>query len=120
MRRKGFTLIEMILVLVVITIALFPLVESFSSGIRASKIASDTNIAIELAQQKMEQLQSVPFASLSGSSEALGSISGYPNFSREAIVTEPLTNLKEVSVNVYWTSGIGTDQFGISSYFVNY
>lgn len=120
MRRSGFTLLEMILVLVVITIALFPLIESFSSGIRASKTASDTNTAIELAQQKMEQLQSVPFASLSSSSEALGTIAEYPTFSREAIVTEPSTNLKEVTVNVYWRSGISTDQFGISSYFVNY
>ncbi len=120
MTRRGFTLIEMILVLVVITIALFPLVESFSSGIRASKVASDTNTAIELAQQKMEQLQSVPFASLSNSSEALGTIAGYPYFSREAVVTEPVTNLKEATVNVYWKSGIGADQFGISSYFVNY
>ena len=59
MRRTGFTLLEMILVLVVITIALFPLIESFSSGIRASKSVSDTNTAIELAQQKMEQLQSI-------------------------------------------------------------
>ncbi|MFA5103773.1 MAG: type II secretion system protein [Candidatus Margulisiibacteriota bacterium] len=120
MARRGFTLIEMILVLVVITIALFPLIESFSSGIRGSKIASDTNTAIELAQQKMEQLQSIPFASLSNSSEALGTIAGFAFFSREATVTEPLTNLKEVTVNVYWKSGIGTDQFGISSYFINY
>jgi prepilin-type N-terminal cleavage/methylation domain-containing protein len=120
MKRRGFTLIEMILVLLVITIALFPLVEAFSSGIRASKIASDTNIAIELAQQKMEQMQSVPYALLISSSEAPGSIAGYDHFSREAVVTEPLTNLKEVTVNVYWRSGIGTDRFGISSYFVNY
>ncbi len=120
MKRRGFTLIEMILVLVVITIALFPLIEAFSAGIRASKLASDANTAIELAQQKMEQMQSVPYALIASTSEAMGSISGYPNFSREAVVTEPLTNLKEVAVNVYWRSGIGTDVFGISSYFINY
>lgn len=120
MRRNGFTLLEMLLVLVVITVALFPLIESFSSGIRASKTASDTNTAIELAQQKMEQLQSVPFTSLSTSSEAMGTITGYAGFSREAIVADTATNLKKVTVNVYWRSGTGTDNFSVDSYFVNY
>ena len=120
MKRSGFTLLEMILVLVVITVALFPLIASFSSGIRASKMASDTNIAIELAQEKMEQLKSVPFGALSSSSEALGTIAGYSNFSREAIVETPQPNYSVVTVNVYWKSGIGTDTYDINSIFVNF
>lgn len=120
MKRSGFTLLEMILVLVVITIAIFPLVESFSSGIIASKDITNTNIAIELAQQKAEQLQTVSFASIVSSSEALGSIPRYPNFSREAVVSEPLTNLKQVNIKVYWKSGPKNDFFDVSTYFVNY
>ena len=120
MRRRGFTLIEMILVLVVITVALFPLVQSFSAGIRGGKAASDADTAISLARQKMELMRSVPFALIQPTSEAAGSIAGFPGFSREAVVENTAVNLKEVTVNVYWREGADTGVFGVSSYFANF
>lgn len=118
--RKSFTLIEMLLVLLLIVIAIFPLIIAFSYGIKASIMATYTNIAIELAQQKMEELQIVSYSSLVSTSEPMGTIAGYPNFSREAVVTEPLTNLKQVDVNVYWKVGTNYEQYGLSTYFINY
>ncbi len=120
MKRESFTLLEMILVLLLITITLFPLIEAFSIAVKTSKSITNTNIAIELAQQKLEQLQSVPYSSLSSTQESQGSISGYPIFSREAIVIEEQTNLKKVDVNVYWPFGTKMEQFGLSTYFTNY
>jgi general secretion pathway protein I len=50
---RGFTLIEVVVALVVLTLALGALLELFSAGIRATAAAEDRTLAVLLAQSRL-------------------------------------------------------------------
>ncbi|MBL0732372.1 MAG: type II secretion system protein [Desulfosarcina sp.] len=52
----GFTLIEILVALVILSIALVTIMQLFSGGLKASRIAGDYTQAIFLAREKMEEL----------------------------------------------------------------
>ena len=52
----GFTLIEILVSLVILTISLVTIMQLFSGGLKSSKIAGDYTKAIFLAREKMNQL----------------------------------------------------------------
>ena len=54
--KSGFTIFEMLLIMALLAIGLTPLLILFTNGILASSNVSNTEIAIHLAQQKMEQI----------------------------------------------------------------
>ncbi|MFH1709644.1 MAG: prepilin-type N-terminal cleavage/methylation domain-containing protein [bacterium] len=105
MRSKGFTLLEVLLVLIIIAAVLVPLLQAFSSGLMASSEVKDTNTAAVLAQKKIEEIKDTAFASVS--SEAKTTISSYPAYSSQVIVSTPQNNLKDVQVIVFWRPGTG-------------
>ena len=120
MGTKGFSLAEMIIVLGFVVIGFLPLLLLFSDGIVFSENTSKSSAAVLLAQQKLEQLKLVSWAGIAASSEAYGSITGYPSFQRAVSVSEAMTNLKAVTVSVSWqTSGV-SDSLSLETYFANY
>lgn len=54
--NKGFTLLELILALAILSFGLIAIIGSFTAGLRASKLIQDEITAQSLAQQKMEEL----------------------------------------------------------------
>ena len=52
----GFTLIEILVSLIILTIAMVTIMQLFSGGLKTSKIAGDYTKAIFLAREKMNQL----------------------------------------------------------------
>jgi len=52
----GFTLIEILVSLVILTISMVTIMQLFSGGLKSSKIAGDYTKAIFLAREKMNQL----------------------------------------------------------------
>ncbi|WDN90303.1 general secretion pathway protein I [Desulfosarcina sp. BuS5] len=52
----GFTLIEILVALVILSISLVTIMQLFSGGLKASRIAGDYTQAIFLAREKMEEL----------------------------------------------------------------
>ena len=120
MKKKGFTLLEMVLVLAVISLGFLPLVLLFSSGVTASSDVSRTNQAISLVQQKMEAIKNLSFTDVVTSSEAQGTINGFPLFSRSVDVNEDITNLKQVTVRVSWPMATGFSSFEAATLIANY
>lgn len=117
---KGFTLIEMLLVLVILAAGFFPLIQLFSSGILASSNASQTMKAIVLSQQKIEQLKNSSYANIANSFEPNGSISSFPICSRSVSVNEISPNLKDIDVIVSWESDGRANSFELKTYIANY
>jgi len=111
MKSKGFTLLEVMLVIILLVAVLFPLLQVLSSGLLASSETKDTNNALVLAQQKIESLVNSSFASIA--SEDLTSVSTGSAYSRQVFVTDTAANLKDVKVMVYWRTGSGP-QMGIT------
>ena len=120
MLKRGFTLLEMMLVIIVLGIGLFPLVQLFSNGIVQSSDTTKSNLAVQLAQEKVEQFKNTPYTNIISTGESLGSMFGFAYFSREAIVNEVLPNLKDITVKIYWGSGRTANSFSVRTYISNY
>jgi len=120
MSTKGFSLMEMILVLALVIAGFLPLMLLFSNGVVTSSNTTKASQGLFLAQQTMEQLKNISWSNIVNSSEAAGTISGYPSFSRTVAVTEPYVNLKNVVVEVAWHTGALSDSVSLETYFANY
>lgn len=117
---RGFTLVEVLVAMALITIALVGLTATVSSGVvsgmswgqAGATRAYYVSAATTLAQERLEQLRRLTYdgstdqllsSPPSGfSDEDYGGISGYSNFKREVRVTSnsPATNIKLISVKV--------------------
>ncbi len=116
--KNGMTLLEMVLVFSIIALGFIPLLQAVSIGISASAQASDTYTAIQLAQQKMETLLGQSYASISDSTEAAGTIPGFPLFARAVnygVVDSPQDTLRDITVTVSWTKGRTTGAFEVET-----
>lgn len=119
---SGFTLVEVLLAVAIITIALVGLTATVGSGVSSGMSfgqagatrAYYVSMATTLAQERLEQLRRLTYDDSTDqlssspptgfSDEDYGSISSYANFKREVRVTSnsPATNLKLISVKVYF------------------
>lgn len=102
-RSKAFTLLEVLLVLIVVVIAFFPLIQTLASGLLAGEEMKNTNTAILIAQKKIEELKNGSYGAIS--TEALATVEGYSAFERQVTVTTPLVKLKNVLVTLTWKVG---------------
>ena len=101
-RLPGFTLLEIILTTVLFTTGFIALSQLLSTGIFVTSDSENILVATNLAREKVEEIKRTTYASVSN--EAKASVSGFSGYSREVAVTTPVTNLKQVTVTVYWNS----------------
>jgi len=111
--QNGFTLLELVLVIIIVSIASVPLFGMFSQAASSLLINEKTQTAVQLAQEHAEHLlairrnQDFNAAQLSGSSTEVlgGNFSGY---NRSTVITQPPSgpgcpggaSCKEVTVSV--------------------
>lgn len=112
MRRshRGFALLELLLTILLLTSGLVALFEAMSIGIFAAGDNENSLVALDLAAEKMEEIKSASYAGIAA--EAKAQVSGFPVFQRDVAVTTPQTNLKEVTVTVYWNTK--SDELNVS------
>ena len=117
--RPGFTLFELLITIVLIVGALFPILSFINSSLIASGGTESETIALNLARAKMEEIKSVSFNLIT--SEAKGAIPGKPKYQREVIVSLPLPSLKDIKVYIYWAPSGGEEDFiSFESYVSNF
>jgi len=114
-KDKGFTFIELIMVILIVGIAVVPLIQMFTTSLKGSADTEATSVALELAQDKMEETKQLGFAATSSTSGTFASpftvysyqvTVGYvdQNFNNSGSPT----NYKKVEVKVIHTSGTST------------
>jgi len=101
-RSRGFTLFEALIALIILTVGIVATVGLFSSGLAGNVDAENTAVAMNLAQRRMEEIRNLDFDT-GIVDETKAAVSGFSNFQREVVVSEPETDLKQVTVNVYWS-----------------
>ena len=124
--KKGFTLLEVMVAVVVLAFGLLAIMHLFPIGLRASKISRDTTVASLLAQAKIEELRNTGWASLSSSTttEGYGTITNYPQFKRVTtidyvdVVNDP--NLKKIVVEVFYKPYGGERSVKLVTLFTDY
>jgi len=118
--KNGVTLIELIVALVLLTGGSTVLIHMMSIGMFADSNLEQSIIAVNLANEKMEEIRNTAFASISSSTET-GSSIGFSVFdSRVVIVTSTQTDLKDVKVEVQWTQKGGQQSVAVETYVADY
>lgn len=98
---RGFTLLEVLIAVILFAAGFTAVVGLLSMGLVSSLDTENTSIAVNLAQQRIEEIMNMTYDSIVAEIKAV--VSGYPAFQRQVAVSEPLTDLKMVTVTVYWT-----------------
>jgi type IV pilus assembly protein PilV len=135
--RAGFTMIEVLIAIVILSIALISLAGLLTTTIRTGAVAREATIATNLAQQRLEDYRTTAAADFDDSSlddsaagsdpvsgtnpdftEDYGTIPNYPNFRREVYITDGASpvNIKDVAVRVLWTDSLGTHSTMLRTY----
>lgn len=100
--EKGFTLIEILIALVILTIALLGLANLLYTVIKGNTFSDKMTLAVTRAQGKIEQFKNTGYAALSTTPDSDTPDTG---LSRSWTVTDnsPANNMKSVTVTVSWT-----------------
>ncbi len=105
-KRNGFSLLELLLALGILSIGFLSLSSLSIATMKANSYSRNHTAALQLAQEKIEYLKTLTFSELGGEVERdlktgnLGTI-----FQRETIIQkEVVSPLAEVKVRVLWPS----------------
>ena len=104
---NGFTLIEILIATVIITIASLGIATLTGGVIRGNSFSKRLTTATTLAQDRLEQVKRIGYTNsgtLAGT-ENYGDIPNYTGYKRVTSVTNntpPMSNTRTVGVIVYW------------------
>lgn len=100
MRRRGFTLVEIVVSLVILALALPPLIRAFSRSSLWQAQAENRTMALFLLRYKMAEIESIGFPELG---EEEGEFAEESRFRWHTIVEETETEgLRKVTVIITW------------------
>ena len=109
--RKGFSLIELMIAVVILAIAVLGIFRAYSVGFMGIADARDRTVATNYAREAMEDIKNMDFEKIT---TQFRDFIGDTKFEKEVIVQKS-TNLKKVTTNIYWkdrdgnTKTVGTD-----------
>jgi type IV pilus assembly protein PilV len=105
---NGFTLIEILIATVIITIASLGVASLTVGIIRGNSFSKRLTIATTLAQDRLEQAKRLGYANAGTAvaTENYGTIANYGGYKRVTSVANntPASNMNIISVSVYWDS----------------
>ena len=136
--ETGYTLVEVMASIIILTLAILPMAGMFSMGLKSATSGSNYDKSRALANLKMEEAKSLPFAEVESNFPEAGNTTpfdsawltevDYPNFQykvekqymkkpTEAIPgwdpSDTPTNLIRIKVTVKWADGNEFSTFGL-------
>jgi prepilin-type N-terminal cleavage/methylation domain-containing protein len=105
---SGFTLIEILIATVIITVASLGVANLTVWVIRGNSFSQHLSAATTLAQERLEHIKRMSYTEIETlvGTENYGSIVNYSGYKRVTSITNntPTTNMKTININVYWDS----------------
>ena len=105
MNNKGFSLIEVLISLVILAIGLLAIAGMQVTSIRGNSFSNNLTQATILAQDRLEQMKNLPYASLSSGQDTV-TVSGF-TFTRQYNVDSAVlggsSTMTMITVTVSWT-----------------
>jgi Tfp pilus assembly protein PilV len=99
-KKKGLTLIEVMLIIAFLSIIFPPILQMFSKGFMVSQESESTLTASSLAQKVIEEEKNLPYSNIASIPKT--AIPGFTGFSKKVDVTEVSPNLKDITVTLYY------------------
>jgi len=115
--KQGFTLLEILITVIILTVGVVVLTGAFSSGISAATDVENVDLALNIAQAKMEEIKNTAFASLADSGPTADA--NFSNFNVTVGVAES-TNPMQVDVTVAWNAKGGQPSITLTTLVVDY
>ena len=115
--NNGFTLLEVLLATIILSLGIVALIWAFSTGMYATTDIENVDLALNIAQARMEQIKNTPFASLADSPATADS--NFPRFSTAVNVAES-QNPMQVDVTVSWQVKGGQTNIVLTTLVANY
>jgi len=103
--QKGFTLIEVLLTVVVLSVGVVGVTKAFNVGLFSTVDTRKTETALNIARARMEEVKNTPFASIVDSGPTADP--DFPAFSVE--VDESGGNPMQVEITVTWQDREGEE-----------
>lgn len=115
--EKGFSLLEVMIALIILAGATIAVCQAFSSGILASGDVENVDLALNIAQAKVEVLKNNGFAALADSGPAPD-----PNFSNFNVTVNVAEgqNPMQADVTVAWNVPGGQTNVTLTTLIANY
>ncbi len=114
---KGFTLLEVLIATIILTVGMIAILWAFNTGLFATTDVENVDLALNIAQAKMEQIKNTPFASLADSGPTADS--NFPNFNLTVNVAEG-QNPMQIDVTVAWQVKGGQTSITLTTLVANY
>jgi type IV pilus assembly protein PilV len=100
--NAGFTLVESMLTLAIMSVGLLALAGLQITALRGNDLSRRMTTAVSIAEQRIEQLKNTPYTNIQAEAASEVTASNL-HFTRQVTVTNgPLPNTKSVSVLVSW------------------
>jgi type IV pilus assembly protein PilV len=114
--EDGFTLIEIMITLVILSIGLTALAGLQVSAIKGNTFSKRMTAAVSIANEKLEQMKDTDYANILSESSTQITRSNM-RFTRQVTVTNnsPLANTKTVNVTVTWSDGSNSHSVPITT-----
>jgi prepilin-type N-terminal cleavage/methylation domain-containing protein len=101
---SGFSLIELMVAVVILSIAIFGIFNAFSSGWMGMADSRDRTVATNYAQEILEDIKNTPFEKIHSDTSQIGDT----KFSRNINSININPNIKEVTAQVTWKNWKGS------------
>jgi len=118
--KRGFTLLEVLITLVIITGAMTAILMAFSLVIAASRGVEEHETAVNIACAKMEELRGISYANLQSSTvDSREIFAALPGYTVTVTTTKP-ENPAKVNVAVSWLAKGGMVSVALDTVKANY
>lgn len=117
LKKNGFSLLEVMIALIILSGGIIAVCQALSSGILASSDVENVDLALNIAQARMEVIKNTAFVSLADSGPAADP--NFSNFNVTVNVTEG-QNPMRVDVTAAWNVQGGQANVTLATLAANY
>jgi len=118
--KNGVSLIELVVAFTLLSVGSTTIIHMMSMAMFADTGLEQRIIALNLANERMEEIKNTAFSSISTGTET-GSSIGFSFFdNRVTTVTNTETDLKDVKVEMQWTQKGGQQTVAVQTYIADY
>ena len=115
--ERGFTLLEILITIIILTVGVIALTSAFSSGLLASTDVENVDLALNIGQAKKEEIKDTAFASLADSGPTVDA--NFSNFNVTVDVSEG-DDPMQADVTVAWNAKGGQASITLTTLVANY